>query len=198
MLPETKTLLSRWQSLSQGKLPRREQFNPFKIPNLLPDMFVLDVRGRVEDYTFRLVGTALTTAYGLDMTGKRLEEIKLGQVNDTILKDYEVCAHQKVAALSRQTFKVRTLGPFLHERLLLPFETDKPGEVGQIIGGFFFETAYKGLNWKNQITDWAEEERFRYDLSAADAARAPNLAVHITVGANIDTVPASIASPPAI
>lgn len=165
MLPETQTLLSLWRELAAGALPNRAQFSPLKTPALLPYIFVLDLADDIEDARLRLIGTAIESAYGVAMTGRTIRDIDLGpgQPREPLLKDYRIVAHDGVAALSRQNFWVETTGPFHHERLLLPFETDRPGVVTQIIGGFFFDKAYKGLAWKGAISRWEEvaNEHFR-------------------------------------
>jgi hypothetical protein len=158
MLNETNTLLTMWRRLGQGTLPNRKSFAPFQIPALLPSIFVLDVADKVEDYRFRLAGAELEQAYGGKAVGLTLGQIDVGSqtARRELLRDYETCARERVVTLSRQTFMVETTGPFAHERILLPFETNNPGVTGQIIGGFFFESRYRGLNWKKGLTDWRE------------------------------------------
>ncbi len=172
MLPETQTLLSLWLSLGKGALPRRDQFSPLQIQPLLPYIFILDLAEDVEDSRFRLIGTAIETAYGTQMTGRTIREVELApdQPREPLLKDYRIVAREGVAALSRQSFWVETTGPFCHERLLLPFATDRPGIVSQIVGGLFFDNGYKGLAWKRSITKWREEASEHFALAAPVAS----------------------------
>jgi hypothetical protein len=126
----------------------------------------------VEDSRFRLIGTAIETAYGARMTGRTIRDIELGpgQPREALLKDYHIVAREGVAALSRQSFWVETTGPFCHERLLLPFETDRPGVITQIVGGFFFDKGYQGLAWKRSITKWREEAGEHFSVAATAGA----------------------------
>ncbi len=172
MLPETQTLLSLWRSLGKGAVPRRDQFSPLQVQPLLPCIFILDLAEDVEDSRFRLIGTAIEAAYGVQMTGRTIRELDLGPglPREPLLKDYRIVAREGVAALSRQSFWVETTGPFSHERLLLPFETDRPGVVSQIVGGFFFDNGYKGLTWKRSITKWREDASEYFALAAPVAS----------------------------
>jgi hypothetical protein len=169
VLPETQTLLSLWRSLGQGAVPKRAQFSPLQVRPLLPYIFILDLADDVEDARFRLIGSAIEAAYGAQMTGRTIRDIDLGpgQPREALLKDYRVVAREGVAALSRQSFWVETTGPFCHERLLLPFETDRPGVISQIVGGFFFDSGYKGLAWKRSITKWREDANEIFPLATS-------------------------------
>ena len=149
-------------------MPNRAQFSPLQVPALLPYIFILDLADDVEDSRFRLIGSAIETAYGARMTGRTIREIELGpgQPREALLKDYRIVAHEGVAALSRQSFWVETTGPFCHERLLLPFETDRPCVITQIVGGFFFDSDYRGLTWKRSISKWREDASEHFPLAA--------------------------------
>jgi hypothetical protein len=168
VLPETNTLLSLWRSLGKGAVPKRDQFSPMHVPQLLPYIFILDLAEDVEDSRIRLIGTAIETAYGAQLTGRTIRDVDLGpgQPREALLKDYRTVAREGIAALSRQSFWVETTGPFCHERLLLPFETDRPGVVTQIVGGFFFDSDYKGLPWKRSISKWREDASEHFALTA--------------------------------
>src|SRR3546814_19820071 len=58
-LPDTKLrrLYEYWCSRCQGgALPSRRDIDPLDIPDLLPNLFLLDVIGDAEDFVFRLAG----------------------------------------------------------------------------------------------------------------------------------------------
>jgi hypothetical protein len=168
MLDETNLLLSMWRSLGQGSIPNRRLFLPFKIPRLLPSLFVLEVANEVENYRFRLAGGDLEQAYGAKAVGLTIGQIDVGspETKAAMLRDYGICVRDRVAMLSRQTFMVETTGPYRHERLLLPFETDRPGFAGQIIGGLFFDSRYRGLTWKKAIRNWREDSNETFHPSS--------------------------------
>ncbi len=175
MLPESHVLLSLWRSLGQGAIPKREQFAPFQFPALLPYLFVLDVAHEARDFKIRLAGSALEANYGAKVLGLTIGQLELGQPKEHFLRDFALCAHEGVAVLSHQTFKVETMGPYFHERILLPFETDRAGVVGQIIGGLFFDPEYKGLSWKKALTEWREEQHETFHLSGSTPAAVMHL-----------------------
>src|SRR3546814_12310908 len=58
--PDTKLrrLYEYWCSRCQGgALPSRRDIDPLDIPDLLPNLFLLDVIGDAEDFVFRLAGS---------------------------------------------------------------------------------------------------------------------------------------------
>lgn len=67
-----------WRSLSRGtELPRREQFDPLAIPELLPWVNLVDVIWQDDSrrYRHRLIGTKLVGCFRLDSTGKWFDEV---------------------------------------------------------------------------------------------------------------------------
>lgn len=65
-----------WDSMrpAPGVLPGRAHFDPTAVGSLLPSLISLDILrqgdGRVSSFRFRLVGSAISEAYGEDPTGK--------------------------------------------------------------------------------------------------------------------------------
>ena len=67
-------LLSYWRSKLAGRaMPRRADIEPTEIPQLLPNLQLVDrVDGR---FRYRLAGTAIVAAYGGELTGRFVDEI---------------------------------------------------------------------------------------------------------------------------
>ena len=59
--------------LSAGirRMPARSDLDPFKVPQLLPHIGLIDVRNGVDGAAFKLAGTRLHDIYGQEITGKR-------------------------------------------------------------------------------------------------------------------------------
>jgi hypothetical protein len=59
-------------------MPARSDFDPLKVPRLLPSIGLLDLREGVAAASFRLAGTRLHDIYGQEITGKRADEVFSG------------------------------------------------------------------------------------------------------------------------
>ena len=165
MLSSTMQLYAYWRSLAHGGLPNLRNFHSLSIAALVPHMISVEVHEQFANYRILAVGDSVDASYGSNLAGRRFGEIALGPSTPDILRDYQVCALDRVAILSRQTFLVDAAGPYVHERMLLPFEIGSSGRVGQISAGLFFDRPYPGEAWADAITDWNEEERTVFDLA---------------------------------
>ena len=79
LLPDRKLqrLFTYWQDLGAGgRLPSRRDIDPVEIPDLLPNIFLLDVIGDAEDFVFRLAGTLVEDAFSMSLRGKSVAEIQ--------------------------------------------------------------------------------------------------------------------------
>ena len=71
-----------WSSLRRdGRLPAREDVNPFRLKRLLPTISLVDFDAD-GDYRLRLAGTGLYTVYGREITGRSLNEVYAGPAAD--------------------------------------------------------------------------------------------------------------------
>ena len=60
-------------------MPARSDIDPLKVPQLLPNIGLIELRGGVDDAAFRLAGTRLHDIYGQEITGKRLDDVFSGE-----------------------------------------------------------------------------------------------------------------------
>lgn len=56
--------------------PSRRDIDPLDIPDLLPNIFLLDVVGDAQDFVFRLAGTLVEDAFSMPLRGKSIIEIQ--------------------------------------------------------------------------------------------------------------------------
>jgi len=56
-------------------LPQRRRFDPIDIPDLLPNMWVMDADVAAGRMSYRLVGTHVVASIGFDPTGRELAEV---------------------------------------------------------------------------------------------------------------------------
>ena len=69
LAPENRRLADYWLSLWQGDaLPRRSQFSPSAVRDLLPGIMIHEVQPGLR-VSIRLCGTAINQAFGRDLTG---------------------------------------------------------------------------------------------------------------------------------
>ena len=132
--PKLERLYAYWQSIHppQG-LPGRQHIEPTAIPDLLPDLYMVDVLGPPWRFKYRLVGTEYASRMGHDLTGRFLDEAHPGFVQ---------LAPHYVATVERKQPDYRN-GPVLFtaaqkdfrriERLMLPLARDG-AHVDMILG----------------------------------------------------------------
>ncbi|MFD0986746.1 PAS domain-containing protein [Methyloligella solikamskensis] len=73
-------LFDYWKALSEsGPIPNRVDFDPQRIPRLLPNICLIDVKDGLTESRFRLAGTALRGIYGSELTGRRVETVFRGR-----------------------------------------------------------------------------------------------------------------------
>jgi hypothetical protein len=75
--PKIQVLYNYWQSIHPGggALPGRRHLDPIDIPELLPNIWMIDVQRPPLRFRFRLVGTEIVKFTGRDVTGRWLDEI---------------------------------------------------------------------------------------------------------------------------
>lgn len=92
--PKIKTLFDYWRSIQPeaGRLPGRQHFDPLDIPQLLPSIWMVDVRREPLRFRFRLVGTEIVKFTGRDCTGLWLDQAYPDYVNTAAFAVHRECA----------------------------------------------------------------------------------------------------------
>lgn len=73
-------LFDYWLRSAGGRpMPARSDIDPLKVPQLLPNIGLIELKGCVDDAAFRLAGTRLHDIYGQEITGKRLDDVFSGE-----------------------------------------------------------------------------------------------------------------------
>ena len=139
---KTTELYEYWNKLRADHVaPKRSTLDPQKISSLLGDIFILERKSSVE-YTFRLAGTRLCSAFGRELRGLNLPELWTGadrENMETLL--YSVTEDASAAVVGLES--VSTKGNHLPmELILLPLFQDN-GRLNRILGGLVpLESAY--------------------------------------------------------
>lgn len=109
-----------WRQKAAGRqMPRRADIDPTEIPKLLPNIVLVDVLpgGR---YRYRLIGTAIAEAQGVNVTGRYLDEVLPGpEYKAHILGLYDEC--------------VRSRRPLYTERLFLSRQRRSPQRHTKVV-----------------------------------------------------------------
>lgn len=125
-------------------MPSRSDLDPIiEIPELTPNIFLVNIESDPPGFRYRLVGTEAAARYGMDFTGKRLDELDFGDRHDTIRRDYEEAVRSGKPVYSRLQFEVEATDKLLlYERIVLPL-SDDGATVNMLLGGGF-QIEYEG------------------------------------------------------
>lgn len=83
-------LCSYWRECANARqMPSRNDFDPADIPDLLPDLSLIDVGAGLHEAVVRLAGTRLRDIYGCEITGQRLLDLDWGDQTDYWTGVYE-------------------------------------------------------------------------------------------------------------
>ena len=134
--PKLRRLYEYWRSKCAGdRLPSRRDIDPTEIPDILPQIFLIDVQRDPLRFRFRLVGTTVCRLAGRDATGMYLDDRETYGEHGPVIID----AHQSVVA-SRQPRYSQQYAPWYgreyryYERLVMPLAGDGQ-EVRMLLGG---------------------------------------------------------------
>lgn len=80
-------------ALPGGALPGRDDIDPLDIPDLLPNLFLLTVTDRPEQFRVRLLGSEVAHIIGNDITGAEIPglEALADEAHPAVLADYAAC-----------------------------------------------------------------------------------------------------------
>lgn len=67
------------QAAGDRAMPARADLDPLKVPRLLPNLGLIDLRQGLDAGLFRLAGTRLRDIYGREITGRRLSDVFSGR-----------------------------------------------------------------------------------------------------------------------
>lgn len=131
--PKIQRLFDYWQDTrGDREIPRRADIDPLKIPDLLPYIFLIDVPADRNPLVYRLVGTAVVSLFGQEMTGQPFGAGTLPRYRAEVLQRY-----RRIIAARRPFFQYAQLrdltNDFTHvERLILPLSDG--GRVNMLLG----------------------------------------------------------------
>ncbi len=147
--PRTTALYEYWSSKRiTDEIPRRSAIDPVEIPNLLPNISIVDIEQGAElRFKIRLFGTALSELVGEDRTGFYVEDIGDGMISSTraeAIRRWETTC-QRAHDRRKPVFSIGTRSdPYRNHHIIhtcaIPLADISGNDVVQIIGLIEVET----------------------------------------------------------
>jgi len=124
-LPGQRELFDYWLEVSGEKtIPSRADFDPLRVPHLLPHLGLIDLRDGFDRGQFRLAGTRLRDVYGKEITGLRMSEVFSGTCADPWSRIHTRIATEAVSAQGVTHGPTEGRGHIVLFWLRLPFSDD--------------------------------------------------------------------------
>jgi len=139
-LPDTKLrrLYDYWRSLARdGRVPSRRDIDPIDIPELLPNVFLLDVIGDADDFVFRLAGSQVEEAFSMALRGRSITEIQRAAGTPIPVAQHVEVARGGGPRYREGSVLVSGRDHWRTQRLLLPLSSDG-FTVDVLLGGAVF------------------------------------------------------------
>ncbi len=120
------TILYRhWLEVRHGKVaPARADLDFARILPVLPNLGLVDVERNPRRYRMRLLGSAIVTGYGCDMTGVYVDELDVGDGLPAILSYLNQAVDLAVPAYLSSEYTKQDGLVIRNERLVLPLSSD--------------------------------------------------------------------------
>jgi hypothetical protein len=135
MLPDQREVLEYWVSLRRNRIvPARSDFHPGKLQKRLPFISLVDVSADAARFRFRVAGTGLRDTFGMELTGRHLEDVPLGEQRPLWQAMYRDVARCAEPASGFTTLAWLGRPNVVQAWLRLPMTGDGEGGVTSILG----------------------------------------------------------------
>ena len=141
--PLLREFYDHWEALRAGRpLPRRADFDPFKLPRLLPFLIVNQVErspnGKLR-FRIRLEGEGVVQARGKTAKGRYIDEPGVIVLGSGVIEAYRRLVADRRPWYAEGTFRPDAFRSGMLHRLALPFAGDDLERVDFIIVGFIHD-----------------------------------------------------------
>ena len=131
-------------------MPGRSELEPAELRSILPDLILIDVGtapdGQGHTFTYRLAGTEIDRRLGVNLTGRRLEEVPLGDAAAAIRKQYEAVVAEARPIFCKHKVVIGGERYVEYERLVVPLSGDQPGQITALAAAVDFHCAFTIAN----------------------------------------------------
>ncbi|KKJ78660.1 hypothetical protein WH95_00795 [Kiloniella litopenaei] len=119
--PEHQQLYDYWDSKRGDRFaPCRGDIDPIDFPHLLPNLCLYKVHRNPLRYEATLMGTRVVEIWGIDYTGKFVEDIVLGPVYDQVTEQFKYVVTHKEPTLNDLDASWLDKDYVKYSRLMLP------------------------------------------------------------------------------
>ena len=168
--------LEYWASKRWGRsMPRKRDIDPIEIPpKVLPNLQLIEVIDGGARFRYRLIGTALVEAYGMDFSGRIADELFPDDRLNFVQGIYRSVCASKAPLFSRNKYHTPRNVDLFSMRVYMPLSEDGV-EVHHILGAMRFEygAAFDNGVWGLQSTldpEWHHTEAVDLDALAPEFA----------------------------
>lgn len=109
-----------WLAHSRGNVPDRAGLQPSDFKGLLPYLLISDVEHEPFRIRYRLVGTKVVEATGLDITGRYLDELVLSDPDEPSMNEYAAAYMDRRPVAGKSTITLAEDVRFIYEFGLFP------------------------------------------------------------------------------
>jgi hypothetical protein len=144
------------------QMPRRRDIDPRDLVPLLPYLQLTDLVDGTARIRYRLVGTAIVATYGLEPTGKYMDEVLSGERLDYVRGVYRTMCAAKASVLVSNRYVSRSTLELRAHRVIMPLSNDGV-TINQALTAISFEYPNAAVH---QAGEWADEKD-HFDVSDA-------------------------------
>ena len=126
--------MSDWWNAHRGEdVPDRSTLDPFALKATLPYLLISDVEPTPFRIRYRLVGTKVVEATGLDFTGRYLDELVPGDPDEPWMSDYRRSFDTRMPVIGRSTVQMTSGASYHYEFGIFPVRNGGP-HIVQFVG----------------------------------------------------------------
>lgn len=131
--PMVRQLHDYWQSKRRGRdIPDRTDIDPAEIKPLLPNILIADASDPPFRVRYRLIGSRIAAASGMDLTGRYLDELIAADEEGHWLEFYEEAWRRRIPVYGEVTVPTLHGDEFRYEFGIFPLSRGSD-DVGQFI-----------------------------------------------------------------
>ena len=109
--------------LAEREMPARKDIDPSEIPDLLPNIFLIDVSYDPNSYCFRLAGTEIVRLFQEEVSGKTIDQLETVALRALLRSHCETAVTGRAPASNNDAF-VHRRKSFSYGWVLLPLSAD--------------------------------------------------------------------------
>jgi hypothetical protein len=123
-----------WWAANRGAdIPDRSALDPFSLKASLPYLLISDVERAPFRIRYRLVGTKVADATGIDFTGHYLDELVPGDPDEPWMSDYRLSFVTRMPVIGNSTVRMKSGASYFYEFGMFPMRNGGT-DIVQFVG----------------------------------------------------------------